>query len=142
MTSTPLLSIALFLLAAVLGAAGQFLYKSGADVAAGGIAGYLLNVRLILGVLCYGAVMILFVTAFTTGGSLAVLYPVYASTFIFAAIIAKIAYGNPILPIHMLGWALMISGMSLMGWQSPGIESPHLIAAPVDGEVEGSHVDS
>lgn len=119
MTSTPPISIVLFLIAAVLGAVGQFLYKSGANVASGGAVGYLLNVRLLLGVLCYGAVMVLFVAAFKQGGSLAVLYPVYASTFIFAAIIARFAYGDPILPVHVLGWILLIAGMNLMGWRSP-----------------------
>lgn len=141
MASTPPLSIGLFLVAAVLGAVGQFLYKSGADTASGGIAGYLLNLRLLLGVLCYAAVMVLFVAAFKRGGSLAVLYPVYASTFIFAAIIAKFAYGHPILPIHILGWALLIGGMSLMGWQVPNEESLDRINSPIDNEIGGSHVE-
>ncbi len=116
MATTPPLSIALFLLAAVIGAAGQFLYKSGADMATGGLLGFLLNIRIALGVACYVAVMILFVAAFKKGGSLTVLYPVYATTFIWAAVIARVAYGVPILPIHVLGWLLLIGGMWLMGW--------------------------
>ena len=84
--STPLSSIVLFLLAAVLGALGQFLYKGGADAAQGGLLSYLTNVRILLGIVCHCAVMFLFVAAFKRGGSLAVLYPLYASTFIFAAL--------------------------------------------------------
>lgn len=141
MTPTPPLSIALFLVAAVLGAVGQFLYKSGADVATSGIAGYLLNVRLLLGVLCYGAVMVLFVAAFKSGGSLAVLYPVYASTFIFAAIISRFAYGHPILPIHVLGWVLLIGGMSLMGWQSSSADSLDPTTATMRDKRDGQYVE-
>lgn len=141
MTSTPPLSIALFLVAAILGAVGQFLYKSGADVATDGIGGYLLNVRLLLGVVCYGAVMVLFVAAFKSGGSLAVLYPIYASTFIFAAIIAKFAYGQPILPIHVLGWLLLIGGMSCMGWQTSSAERLDQATSRSHNEVGGKHLE-
>ena len=81
---TDLISIALFALAAILGAIGQFLYKSGADKASDSLWGYVANVRILTGVVCYVAVMVLFVGAFWRGGSPAVLYPVYASTFIWA----------------------------------------------------------
>ena len=112
---TPVVSIALFALAALLGAVGQFLYKSGADHAGTTAAGYLLNFRLILGVVCYMAVMVLFVAAFKRGGSLTVLYPVYATTFIWAALIARWAYGTPLRPVHVAGMSLLLAGMWLMG---------------------------
>jgi multidrug transporter EmrE-like cation transporter len=112
---TPPISIVLFAIAAVVGAVGQFLYKSGADRAAGGIASYLLNLRLLAGVVCYIAVMVLFVAAFKRGGSLTVLYPVYASTFIWAAIIARFAYQTPIQPANIVGMLLLVAGMYLMG---------------------------
>ena len=80
---TPLLSIAYFVIAALLGAVGQFLYKSGAEKAVNSWASYL-NARILTGVVCYVAVMVLFVAAFKRGASLAVLYPIYASTFIWA----------------------------------------------------------
>jgi multidrug transporter EmrE-like cation transporter len=113
--STPLSSIVLFLLAAVLGALGQFLYKGGADAAQGGLLSYLTNVRILLGIVCYCAVMFLFVAAFKRGGSLAVLYPVYASTFIFAALISAAAFGTPIKPINVAGMLLLVGGMYCMG---------------------------
>lgn len=105
----------MFVAAALLGAIGQFLYKSGADRAGGSVASYLLNARLLGGVVCYAAVMVLFVAAFKKGGSLTVLYPIYASTFIWAALIAWLAYGTPIRPVHGAGMALLIGGMYLMG---------------------------
>ena len=113
--STPVSSIALFLLASVLGAVGQFLYKGGADTARGGLLSYLTNTRILLGVICYVAVMVLFVAAFKRGGSPAVLYPVYASTFIFAAVISALAFGTPVKPINIAGMVLLIGGMYCMG---------------------------
>ena len=112
---TPTLSILFFLLASIFGAVGQFLYKSGAERAGGSLASYLFNPRLMAGVACYVAVMVLFVAAFKKGGSLTVLYPVYATTFIFAAFIGLAAYGTPIKPINYAGMATLIFGMYLMG---------------------------
>jgi multidrug transporter EmrE-like cation transporter len=112
---TPLTSILCFLAASVLGAVGQFLYKSGADQAAGTTVSYVLNPRLLAGVVCYVAVMVLFVAAFRRGGSLSVLYPIYASTFIWAALIAWRVYGEPIQPVNLIGMALLVGGMFLMG---------------------------
>ena len=105
----------LFLIAAFLGAIGQYLYKSGAEKAGGSISSYLLNPRLLTGVVCYIGVMVLFVAAFKKGGSLSVLYPIYASTFIWAAIIAMVIYGTPIKPINVGGMILLVGGMFLMG---------------------------
>ena len=113
--TTPPVSIGLFAVAAFLGALGQFLYKSGADRATSGIWSYVLNPRLMAGVLCYIAVMVLFVAAFKRGGSLTVLYPIYASTFIWAAVIARLAYQTPIYPVNIAGMLLLIVGMYLMG---------------------------
>ncbi|MCH8259267.1 MAG: hypothetical protein IIC46_03575 [Planctomycetes bacterium] len=114
---TPLFSIACFVIASLLGAVGQFLYKSGADKATDTVAGYLLNGRILAGVVSYIAVMVLFVAAFRRGGAITVLYPIYASTFVWAALIALVAYGIPIKPINVAGMALLILGMYLMGRQ-------------------------
>ena len=112
---TPISSILFFLAASVLGAVGQFLYKSGADAATGGVMSYINNPRILGGIGCYTAVMVLFVAAFKRGGSLAVLYPVYASTFIFAALISYFAFGTPIKAINMVGMGLLVGGMYCMG---------------------------
>jgi multidrug transporter EmrE-like cation transporter len=112
--NTPTVSIVLFIFAALFGAVGQFLYKSGAERATGSIASYLLNARLLGGVVCYVAVMVLFVAAFKRGGAMTTLYPIYASTFIFAAVIAWWAFGEPIKLVNLGGMALLIAGMYLM----------------------------
>ena len=113
--TTPAISIVFFIVAAFLGALGQYLYKSGADLASNGIASYVLNWRLLAGVACYIAVMTLFVAAFRKGGSLTVLYPIYASTFIWAAVLALLLQAVPIRPVNIAGMGLLVIGMFLMG---------------------------
>jgi len=114
-STTPVISVVFFLIASVLGAVGQYLYKSGSDSATGGLSSYLLNPKLLGGVVCYVGVMILFVAAFKKGGAMSVLYPIYASTFIWAAIISMIVFGTAIKPSNMLGMCLLVGGMYLMG---------------------------
>ena len=113
--STPVVSILFFMLAAFLGALGQYLYKSGAELAGGSVSSYLFNPRLLSGVICYIAVMVLFVAAFKKGGALTVLYPVSATTFIWAAILAFVFYGTPIKPVNIAGMSLLVVGMYMMG---------------------------
>jgi multidrug transporter EmrE-like cation transporter len=112
---TPLLSIVLFVFAALLGAVGQFLYKSGAERTTGSWLSYLANPRLLAGIVCYVLVMGLFVAAFKRGGAMSVLYPVYATTFIWAAIIAWLVFREPIRVVNVAGMLLLIVGMCLMG---------------------------
>lgn len=114
---TPIESMLCFLIASLLGAAGQFLYKSGAARAVGGPVTYLLNLRLLGGVACYIGVMLLFITAFKRGGQLSVLYPIYATSFIFSAIGAAWIYGEPIRPMNIAGMGFLVTGMFLMGWK-------------------------
>jgi drug/metabolite transporter superfamily protein YnfA len=112
---TDLMSIALFAIAALLGAIGQFLYKAGAEKAHSSLWSYAINPRILTGVVCYIAVMVLFVAAFRRGGSPAVLYPVYASTFIWAALIAQVVHKTQITQLNILGMVCLVLGMLLMG---------------------------
>lgn len=111
---TPLSSMGCFLAAALIGALGQFLYKAGAARAVGSWWSYL-NWLILGGVVCYVAVMVLFVAAFKRGGELSVLYPLYSSTFIWAALISLLIYSTPIKPINIAGMILLVAGMWLMG---------------------------
>lgn len=108
-------AVVMFIVAAAIGALGQFLYKFGAEKATGGFSSYALNPWLIGGVFCYIAVMILFVAAFKFGGALSVLYPVYASTFIWAALISRYAFGTEVSSVNVVGMACLVLGMYLMG---------------------------
>lgn len=112
---TPSASIFMFLLASLIGAAGQFLYKSGAETSHGGLLGYVFNPRIAGGAVCYVAVMVLFIAAFKRGGALSTLYPVYATTFVWAALIGAVVYGETIRPVNIIGMAMLVGGMYLMG---------------------------
>jgi multidrug transporter EmrE-like cation transporter len=115
---TPLLSMILILVASVFGALGSFLYKTGATHATkAGLGGLSLMAepRILGGVASYGVVMVLFVSAFKNGGALSVLYPLYASTFIFGALISMAAFGTPIRLPNLAGMGMLLMGMHLMG---------------------------
>lgn len=43
------------------------------------------------------------------------LYPIYASTFISAALISAFAFGTPIKPVNIAGMVLLVGGMYCMG---------------------------
>jgi multidrug transporter EmrE-like cation transporter len=109
------LAIVLVLLAAILGAVGQFLFKSGSQNVHS-LVSFFLNFKVLAGMACYLTVMAFFTHAFKLGGSVRVLYPIYASTFIWAALFALFLYHQPVRPIHIAGMVLLISGIILMSW--------------------------
>lgn len=115
MLKTPLLAITCMLIASILGAAGQYLYKAGTDRSPDGGISMFTSPWILGGMACYVAVMFLFTQAFRAGGSVTVLYPVYALTFVWAAVLGLFLFGQPIRPVHMFGMILLISGIYLMG---------------------------
>jgi multidrug transporter EmrE-like cation transporter len=100
--------------AALLGAVGQFLFKHATQTRSGFLS-IMTSPHVALGMACYLTVMGLFVHAFRRGGSVSVLYPIYASTFIWAAVIASFFYQQPIRPVHVVGMVFLVGGMLLMG---------------------------
>ena len=105
----------MFIFAALFGAVGQFLYKAGTERASQTLLSYILNWQILLGVLCYIAVMLLFIGAFKKGGQPVILYPIYASTFIWAALLGLWLHKIPINGLNVSGMVLLIIGMYLMG---------------------------
>ena len=115
MLKTPVLAMVCMLVASVFGAAGQYFYKTGADRSEAGPLAMLLSPWILAGMGCYIAVMLLFTQAFKAGGTVTVLYPIYATTFIWAAVIGQVIYGQPIRPVHIAGMIFLIGGVYLMG---------------------------
>lgn len=115
MLRAPILAIVCMLAASVFGAVGQYFYKTGASRSQAGPVAMLLSPWILAGVVCYIAVMFLFTQAFKAGGTVTALYPVYATTFIWAAVIGLVVYGQPIRLVHIAGMLLLIGGMYLMG---------------------------
>jgi multidrug transporter EmrE-like cation transporter len=115
MRQTATISILCVLLASILGAVGQFLFKLAANRGGPSSLGFLWTPWAWTGTACYIAVMLLFSYAFQRGGTVTVLYPIYATTFIWAAAMAWALYGQPIRPIHVAGMILLIVGVICMG---------------------------
>jgi drug/metabolite transporter (DMT)-like permease len=113
---TPLLAIGSVLIASMLGAIAPFFFEHGSKQLQGRVVDFVLNPYIIAGMLTYLTVMVFFTYAFRSGGSVKVLYPIYATTFIWAAIIALFRHGTPVEPIHMGGMALLMAGIVCMSW--------------------------
>ena len=113
---TPLLAIASVLVAAVLGAIAPFFFEHGSKQWQGRVVDFLLNPWIVAGMVTYVAVMVFFTYAFRMGGTVKVLYPLYATTFIWAAVIALFHHGAPIQPVHVGGMVLLVAGVLAMSW--------------------------
>jgi drug/metabolite transporter (DMT)-like permease len=110
--ATPIVAVALYLIAALAGAVGQYLYKLGAaQVDLGRPVSLITNPWIVAGIGCYLAVMLLFVAGLRRGGQLTVLYPVYATTFIWSAAIGTLVLGEPLTGFRAVGTALIILGV-------------------------------
>jgi uncharacterized membrane protein len=113
---TPLLAIASVLVAALLGAIAPFFFEHGSKQWQGRVADFVMNPWILAGMATYLAVMVFFTYAFRLGGTVRVLYPLYATTFIWAALIAMFHHGAPVALIHVGGMALLVAGIIAMSW--------------------------
>lgn len=113
---TPLLAVASVLVAALLGAIAPFFFEHGSKQWQGRVADFLLNPWILAGMATYLAVMVFFTYAFRLGGTVRVLYPVYATTFVWAAVIALLYQGAPVTAIHVGGMVLLLAGIVAMTW--------------------------
>jgi len=113
---TPLLAIGSVLIASILAGAAPFLFEYGAKHTEGRVVAFITSPYIIAGMMTYLTVMVFFTYAFRLGGTVRVLYPIYASMFIWAALIAWMLHGDPVQPIHVLGMALLMAGIVCMTW--------------------------
>lgn len=106
--------ILLNLLAALLGAFGQYYYKKGGQILAS--TGKFLNLPTIVGILLFCGVMALFVVGYKLGGKISVVYPFYATTFIWGYLIGVFFEKEGFSAIGSAGLVLVVAGVSLMAW--------------------------
>ena len=106
--NSQLLPLIVFQVAAFAGAAGQMLYKVGAN---GGGRG---RVLLAAGTALYIGVTVLFLVAYRMGGEVSVLYPTYGATFVWGAVLARRCFGEPLTAIKLTGTSLVIGGICLV----------------------------
>ena len=112
-----LVPILFYLIAGVSGAVGQYLYKVGADRLA--TVPLWKNWHIGAGVLAFCLVMVLFIAAFRLGGRLSVIYPMYATTFIWGALIGVQVVGEPWSWTQVLGIGVIVLGCGLVAVGAP-----------------------
>jgi len=106
-------TIWLVLSCAFLGSLGQLLFKLGSKSVSFDILSWITNWQVIGGMALYGISAILFITALKYG-SLSILYPVIATTYLWVIIFSVLFLGESFSPIKWLGIALIISGIILI----------------------------
>lgn len=105
--------VILNLIASLLGAVGQWLYKLGAkDLKE--IPLYQ-NLPFLGGMLCFCLVMGLFMVAFRMGGRISVTFPVYALTFVWGTIIGVLVDKEPFNQWQATGVILVFVGVAMVG---------------------------
>ena len=104
----------------ICGAVAQILIKSGANglapnpTVADMIARIFTHLPLFLGYALYGVSTVLLVLALRHG-ELSLLYPVIALTFVWVTILSAIVFHEAMNPLKLLGIAVIISGVSILG---------------------------
>lgn len=111
--TTPLWTILLVLITAVLAAVGQLHFKWGAASVSSDPWSWLFNVNLIAGLALYGVGFILLVIALKHG-NLSILYPVLATSYIWVALISVRFFGESFSGIQWLGVILIVAGIGLI----------------------------
>lgn len=101
------------LIAAFFGSISQVLYKRAA-LKLSSVPLYK-NFELLGGLIGFILVLVLLIIAFRKGGLLSVVYPVYASTYIWGALIAMYIENEKIWPLQWLGIIVIIAGVCLVG---------------------------
>jgi drug/metabolite transporter (DMT)-like permease len=108
--ATPIL---LTLIAAVSGAGAQFFYKRAALKFTE--TPIWSNGSLFAGLLLFTLVLVLFIAAFRMGGRLFVIYPVYATTYIWVGLIGVFIDHEAWSWLQLAGVGTIIAGVALIG---------------------------
>jgi uncharacterized membrane protein len=99
----------LVLLSSFLGASAQYMYKKGANQLH--LIPWYKNYPIFGGMILFTLVMFLFIGAFRMGGKLSVVYPAYATTFIWATLLGYY-FDNETISLGMvIGMFLIVIGV-------------------------------
>lgn len=104
--------ILLNLVAALFGAFGQYFYKTGAQKSD--------LVQISIGVLLFIGVMGLFVVAYKLGGKISIVYPFYATIFVWGAWIGRYLEKEPWSNWNYLGLGLILAGLTVIATHAKG----------------------
>ena len=111
-TSSQLVPILLNLVAACIGAFGQFFYKRGSQDL--GSVPLWKNFNILAGCALFCVVMVLFVVAYKMGGKVSVVYPFYATTFIWSTLIAMTILRESVSPLQWIGILAVTVGTAVI----------------------------
>lgn len=110
---TPVQIISLVLFCAVLGAAGQLMFKLSAPQFSLNLKSILTNYKFLIGVLLYASATILFIFALKQG-NLSVLYPIIATSYIWVTILSMIFLKESFPVFKWAGIVLIILGVYII----------------------------
>jgi multidrug transporter EmrE-like cation transporter len=109
------LSILLVIVAALLSATAQILFKFASGRLEFSFMGLITNVPLLIGLVVYGLVALIFILALK-GGELSVLYPLLATAYVWVAIASPILFPEDSLNVFkVIGIAVIIFGVYSIG---------------------------
>jgi len=109
--------IILNIIAAFIGAFGQYFYKLGGLKLK--TAPWHSNWEIALGMILFCGVMVLFIWSFNIGGKLSVTYPVYASTFIIGTALGIFLDKEPWNYPQLFGTLLVVLGIMIIANFAP-----------------------
>lgn len=110
---TPIWTIVMVLITALLAALGQLFFKWGAVTISFNPWSWLLNRQLITGLALHGVGFVLLVITLKHG-NLSVLYPILATSYIWVALLSVRFLAEPFSMIQWIGVALIVTGISLI----------------------------
>ena len=100
------------LIAALIGALGQYCYKAGSQKLK--LIPLAQNWNIWVGALLFTLVMVMFIWSFKLGGKISVTFPAYATTFIWGTILGVVLDKEPFNWTQGLGIFLVVIGISLV----------------------------
>ena len=103
-------------LAAVAGAFGQYFYKQGGRQL--GQTPLYQNFSILIGIGLFCVVMALFVIGYKLGGRISVVYPFYATTFVWGAFIGVFLENESFTSVQWAGTGLLLVGMTMIASQA------------------------
>ena len=106
--------ISLVLVSTIFTSAGQLLLKIGADKLQLDLS-MLTNYPLIVGILAYAIAATILIISLKNG-ELSLLYPIYATSYIWVMLLSKFVLNEPTNTLKWSGVAVIIVGVSLIGF--------------------------
>ena len=105
-----LIIILIVLFCALLGATGQIFFKLASGKFAFNPLSWITNVYLISGIFLYGLSAVLFIWSLKHG-EISVIYPIFATTYIWVCLFAFIYLGESLSWFKFLGTAMILLGI-------------------------------